>query len=66
MKKEEQQDRRLLVTKGDTFWIVLVILALLGGYKIGVLTEKMGAVEDAVFNNMIYPQTKIIAEREVK
>ena len=66
MKREETIEKRVLVTKGDTFWIAVVLLALLGGYNIGVFAEKIGALEDIIFNGTVIPQAVKIAEGDIK
>ena len=37
--------------KSDICWIVLLILAIFGAYKLGVYTEKIGDIEDMIFEN---------------
>ena len=46
----------IAVTKADTLWGVIVVLAFLMGCMYSGFSEKIGALEDIVFTHGIYKQ----------
>ena len=52
------------IIKAEMIWIVLIVLAIMAAYKAGVFAEKIGALEDIVFNQGIYKQLEREAENE--
>lgn len=49
----EKTEQVLTPIKADLIWIVLLVLAIIAAYKIGVYAEKLGALEDVVFNQEV-------------
>lgn len=36
--------------KAELIWFALLVLGIIGAYKLGVYVEKVGCLEDVVFN----------------
>lgn len=49
----EKTEQVIVPLKAELIWLVLLILAIIGAYKLGVYTEKMGDVEDVIFNQEV-------------
>lgn len=49
----EKTEQAITPIKAELIWIVLLILAIVGAYKLGVYAEKLGALEDVIFNQEI-------------
>lgn len=46
----EKTEQAITPIKAELIWFALLILAILGAYKLGVYAEKVGNLEDVTFN----------------
>lgn len=60
----EERPNMVAIIKAEMIWTVLIILAILMAYKAGVFAEKIGALEDVVFNYGLYKQIEKEAVNE--
>ena len=51
MEIKEKTRQIMSPIKSDICWIILLLLAILAAYKLGVYAEKIGDIEDVIFNN---------------
>lgn len=49
----EKTEQILTPLKADLIWFVLLVLAIIASYKLGVYAEKIGALEDIIFNQEV-------------
>lgn len=49
----EKTEQVIVPLKAELIWLVLLILAIIAAYKLGVYTEKVGDLEDVIFNQEI-------------
>lgn len=48
----EKTEQVIVPLKAELVWFALLILAIIGAYKLGVYTEKVGDMEDILFNSL--------------
>lgn len=46
----EKTEQVMTPIKAELIWLVILILGIIGAYKIGVYAEKLGDLEDVIFN----------------
>ncbi len=46
----EKTEQVITPLKAELIWFVILILAVIAAYKLGVYAEKVGDLEDMVFN----------------
>lgn len=49
----EKTEQVITPIKAELIWFVILILAIIAAYKLGVYTEKVGDLEDVIFNQEI-------------
>lgn len=49
----EKTEQVITPIKAELIWFVILILAIIAAYKLGVYAEKVGDLEDVVFNQEI-------------
>lgn len=47
----EKTEQVIVPLKAELVWLALLILAIIGAYKLGVYSEKVGDLEDIIFNS---------------
>lgn len=63
---EMQKPNMVAIIKAEMIWVVLIGLALLMAYKAGVYAEKLGALEDIVFDQGLYKKLEIDMEKDAR
>lgn len=69
----DKNEKNIGVIRADGIWLAIIILALImgftlgkiSGYRDGVAAEKIGALEDIVFNYDLYPKLKKEATSDI-
>lgn len=49
----EKTEQAIVPLKAELIWLALLILAIIGAYKLGVFAEKIGNLEDVTFNQEV-------------
>lgn len=49
----EKTEQVIVPLKAELIWLVLLVLAIIAAYKLGVYTEKVGDLEDTVFSQEV-------------
>jgi hypothetical protein len=52
----DDRPNMVAIIKAEMIWVALILLAIIIAFKIGVLSEKIGDLEDVVFNYGLYKQ----------
>lgn len=46
----EKTEQAIVPIKAELIWAVIFIMGLIGAFKLGVYAEKIGDLEDVIFN----------------
>lgn len=49
----EKTEQVIVPLKAELIWLVLLVLAIIAAYKLGVYTEKVGDLEDVILNQEV-------------
>ena len=49
----DKTEQVIVPIKAELIWFALLILAIIGAYKMGVYAEKFGDLEDVIFNQEV-------------